>query len=225
MPRQARIVVRNVPHHVTQRGNRRQDVFFSTKGRKKYLGWLAQYSSRYRFEILAYCLMTNHIHIVGIPRNENSMGRTLQIVNMCHTQSVNRAHGWEGHLWHSRYFSTALDESHLWLAVRYVEQNPVRAGMVMRAWDYPWSSAACHCGLRSDPLLVQNHEYSGIFEDWSDLLDEIPEKEEIEKLRNRTRTGIPCGDDKFIKKVSKISGRDYTKKTRGRPAKKEGNSQ
>lgn len=225
MPRQSRIIITDVPHHITQRGNRSQDVFFSADDRKCYLERLTQYSNRYKFEILAYCLMTNHIHIVGTPRNKTSIGRTLQIVNMRHTRAVNRVKGWNGHLWHSRYFSTALDESHLYLAMRYVEQNPVRAGMVMRAQDYPWSSAACHCGLRSDPVLVPNHKYKDIFDCWSDILNEIPMLEDIERLKRRTYSGIPCGDEEFMKESSKRVGRKLKERPRGRPSKSSLNAQ
>ncbi len=225
MPRQNRIILRNIPYHITQRGNRRQDVFFSTDDRKRYLKWLTQYSARYKFEILAYCLMTNHIHIVGIPRNKTSIGRTLQIVNMRHSRAVNQTQGWSGHLWHSRYFSAPMDDSYLYLAMRYVEQNPVRAGMVMRARDYPWSSAACHCGLRADPVLEQNHAYDDIFDGWSDLLDEMPKLEDIERLRRRTSAGVPCGDEKFMKRISKRVGRKLTERPRGRPRKSALNAQ
>ena len=141
MPRTARIVIPDVPYHVTQRGNRRQDVFFSIVDRKRYLEWLVKYSRHHRFDILAYCLMTNHVHIVGIPRYATSMARLLHIVNLRHTQSVNQEQGWNGVLWQGRYFSSPLDDVHLWACIRYVEQNPVRMGIVSKAEDYIWSSA------------------------------------------------------------------------------------
>ena len=162
MPRLARAVVPGIPYHVTQRGNRGQDVFLTVEHRKRYLEHLEQYSKNYRFDILAYCLMSNHIHIVGIPRNADSMSRTVQTVHMRHTQAVNREMGWQGHLWHSRFFSTALDEPHMWAAIRYVEQNPLRAGMVKRAQDYVWSSAACHCGKLDDPVVYVDHRIADI---------------------------------------------------------------
>ena len=216
MPRIARAVVPNVPYHITQRGNHRQDVFISIDDRKRYLETLSQYASRYELDIAAYCLMSNHIHLVAIPRKSDSMARTIQTVHMRHTQSVNRAMGWSGHLWQSRYFSTALDDKYFVQAVRYVEQNPVRAGLVRSAVDYPWSSAAFHCGLadRSD-LLHVGEDYKMIFDGWKSILDEVPDQEMIEILRRRTMTGIPCGDDKFLKKVSREIGRMIVERKRG----------
>jgi putative transposase len=219
MPRLARTVVPNVPYHLTQRGNRKQDVFFSLSDRKRYLNWLALYSSIYRFDIQAYCLMSNHVHIVGIPRKPYSMARTIQIVHGQHSRTVNREQGWHGHLWHSRYFATALDDRHLWLAMRYVEQNPLRAGIVSRAEDYVWSSAMFHCGLQADPLINQDSQILPMFDDWQKNLSDIPDDEALMMLRGRTLSGIPCGDEKFVRKISKISGQNYVKRKRGRPSK------
>ena len=111
MPRSIRIVALGVPHHITQRGNGRQDVFFSDEDRIRYLGWLAEYSRKYEFDILAYCLMTNHVHIVGTPGNEIGMGRMMLTTHMRHSQAVNVSMGRSGHLWQGRYFSTILDET------------------------------------------------------------------------------------------------------------------
>jgi putative transposase len=216
MPRVARTVVTNVPYHVTQRGNRKQDIFFSSEDRKRYLEWLSLYSSVYKFDILAYCLMTNHVHVIGIPRKPDSMARIIQTVHMLHTQAVNREKGWSGHLWHSRYFSTALDEPYLWQAMRYVEQNPVRAGLVRKAEDYPWSSATYHCGLRvQDSILYEHDEYESMFDDWCSFLAKVPDDETLTILRRRTMTGIPCGDDRFIHRISKKVGYRIVERARG----------
>jgi putative transposase len=204
MPRQARIVIPDVPCHVTQRGNNGQDVFFSANDRKRYLKWIIQYSSRYEFDILAYCLMTNHIHFVGIPRKLDSIARTFQVVQMMHTQSVNKAKGKEGHLWHSPYGCTLMDEKHMWLAIRYVEQNPVRAGIVDHAFDYPYSSAMAHSGLSDDPVLAQGINLPGAFDDWMEILEEVPDKESTEFIRTCTMRGIPCGDKNFAKRISSM---------------------
>ncbi|MBU1023262.1 transposase [bacterium] len=217
MPRIARTILKNIPYHLTQRGNRQQDTFFSTDDRKRYLKWLSHYSELYGFNIVAYCLMTNHIHIVGIPQRDRGMTLTIQTVQMRHTQAVNRENGWKGHLWQSRYFSSALDDTHLWLAIRYVEQNPVRAGIVANAQDYIWSSAACHCGLRPDPVLSDLPELSDAFDGWDEILKEVPDNESIEKLRKRTYAGIPCGDEKFLKRISKRTGRQINVREPGSP--------
>ena len=150
MPRLARTVCPNVSHHITQRGNRREDVFFTDQDRRAYLGWLKEYAEQYKVDILAYCLMTNHIHLVAAPTTEAGLQQMLRPLHMRYAQRVNRARGWRGHVWQGRFFSSALDEAYLWAAIRYVERNPVRAKMVRRAENYLWSSARGHCGLNQD---------------------------------------------------------------------------
>ena len=142
MPRKQRLVFAGIPHHITQRGNRREPVFFSYDDRQCYLEWLTQYSQQHGLEILAYCLMTNHIHLVAVPETIDSMHLVMRPLNMRYAQRINRAFGWYGHLWQGRFYSSPLDDAHLWQALRYVERNPVRAGMVQYARDYTWSSAA-----------------------------------------------------------------------------------
>ncbi|MDO8588801.1 MAG: transposase [Armatimonadota bacterium] len=217
MPRTARIVVTDVPYHITQRGNRRQDVFFCDEDRRAYLSWLEHYSQRYDLDILSYCLMTNHVHLVSIPRRLDSIANTLRIVDIRHCQMINSRLGWSGHLWQGRYFSTALDEPHLWAAVRYVERNPVRAGMVKRAEDYPWSSAASHLGKRPDKLIRSNTEWGGIVEDWQEALAEPEDDETMQMIRTRTHCGFPCGDEHFVSKLSEAVGRSLVLRPRGRP--------
>lgn len=217
MPRAIRAVAVGVPHHITQRGNGKQDVFFSDEERVRYLGWLTEYSRRYAFDMLAYCLMTTHVHIVGIPHNEIGMGRTIQMTHMRHTQAVNFSQERTGHLWQGRYFSTILDEKHLYMAIRYVEQNPVRAKMVERAEEYPWSSAACHCGLREDLVLCNDPKWNGLLDGWPELLGHTQDEQSIDELRTCTSSGKPCGDEEFVKGVSEIVGRSLERRPRGRP--------
>ena len=133
MPRLARNVFPGIPHHITQRGNRREDIFFSEEDRLIYLQWLGEYCQKHKVEILAYCLMTNHIHLILKPSNGDGLQRVLKPLHMRYAQRVNKANGWKGHLWQGRYFSSALDEAYTWSAIRYVERNPVRAGMVTKA--------------------------------------------------------------------------------------------
>jgi putative transposase len=219
MPRIARIVFTDVPYHITQRGSRRQDVFFTASDRKAYLEWMRQYSNRYDLEILAYCLMTNHVHIIATPRKPDSMARTINVVHMRHAQNINKIHGWDGHLWKGRFFSTALDERHLWLCLRYIEQNPVYAGLVKKAQDYPWSSAAAHCGLQDDPLLTPGTGFDIELEEWDDVLREVIDRHVVDFIKKRTHAGLPCGDRKFLVKMGKIAGLDFLEKKSGRPSK------
>ena len=117
MPRLSRAVFAGFPHHITQRGNRRGDVFFSDEDRETYLTWLAEYCEVYQVEVVAYCLMTNHVHLVAVPTTDDGLARVLRPLHMRYAQRVNRAHGWSGHLWQGQYFSSALDDAYLRAAV------------------------------------------------------------------------------------------------------------
>ncbi|MDK1022419.1 MAG: transposase, partial [Candidatus Hydrogenedentes bacterium] len=151
----ARIVVPGFPHHVTQRGNRRADIFESDAVRGAYLRFLKTYCAKRGVSVWAYCLMTNHVHLVVVPQEGASLGTALHDTHTVYAMYFNSRTGFSGHVWQGRFFSCPLDESHHWAAVRYIEQNPVRAGIVDRAEDYPWSSAAAHCGRRSDAVLSE----------------------------------------------------------------------
>ncbi len=221
MPRQARLVIEDVPYHITQRGNRRQDVFLNDDDRRQYLRWLRDYSDRYGLELLAYCLMSNHVHMVSIPRSVDSIARVLQTLHMRHSQSVNAREGWSGHLWQGRFFSTPLDDAHLWAAVRYAELNPVRAGIVKCAQEYPWSSAAFHLGLRSDRYINTAGEWGVAVQGWPEALAASGDEQLEDLIRLRTKTGFPCGDSAFVERIAAISGRDLTIRPVGRPRKEQ----
>jgi len=190
MLRIMRIVVAGVPYHVTQRGNRGETVFFSDRDRLAYLLLLGEYSTRYGLDILAYCLMPNHVHLVVLPKSEKALAETLKPVHALHAQQINWRHNLTGRLWQGRFFSCALDETHLCRAVRYVELNPVRAGMVTRATDHVWSSARTHCGMRARSLLSDVSIFMSI-DDWAGWLDEGQDPREVESLREHTRSGRP----------------------------------
>ena len=146
MPRVARIVVPGVPHHVTQRGNNRQEVFFVDDDRGFYLDLLGRQAQRFGLDVLGYCLMSNHVHLIAVPQREDSLAKAIGRTHFLYTQYLHRLHGRSGHLWQNRFYSCALDEAHCWAALCYTERNPVRARMVRKAWRYRWSSAAVHCG-------------------------------------------------------------------------------
>ena len=141
MGRLARVVLPNVPHHITQRGNRNQPVFFSEDDKKEYLRLVSTHAKRHGVQIWAYCLMTNHVHFIAVPDSEKSLTATFQEAHRLYTRRINFREGWRGYLWQGRFASFPMDEEYLIAAVRYVEQNPVKAKLVSNAWDYPWSSA------------------------------------------------------------------------------------
>ena len=222
MPRIARTVFAGIPHHVTQRGNRREPVFFTDQDRILYLEWLAAYCHKHQVEILAYCLMDNHIHLVAVPAHEKGLERALKPLHMRYAQAINRRHGWTGHLWQGRFFSSPLDDAHLWAAVRYVERNPVRAKIVSRAENYPWSSAAAHCGLAQDPVLSHSAAWDGVFaniSDWAAWLRQTDEIEVAERLHYHVHKNLPCGSEAFIEKLETLAGRPLRARPQGRPRK------
>ena len=139
MSRTARLVVPGMPHHITQRGTRRFNVFHDEADRLDYLSLFAENCHEFRLAIVAYCLMTNHVHYIAIPERTDSIARVFHRVHGTYSKRFNIKHGFVGHLWQERPFSCVLDEDHFWNAIRYVEQNPVRAGMVRNAIDYRWS--------------------------------------------------------------------------------------
>lgn len=218
MPRIARTIVARLPHHVTQRGNRREQVFFSDGDRRAYLAWLGEYARRHGVDVIAYCLMPNHVHLVVVPEAQDSLLKTLKPLHMRFAQRINRARGWHGHLWQGRYFSSALDDEYFWAAIRYVERNPVRAGMVVRAENYPWSSAAAHCGMRGDSLLTREPGWirvTGMISDWSSWLADNDDPCRIDLLRRNADRGLPCGSEGFIRELEEMTGRELRFRPQG----------
>jgi putative transposase len=220
MPRIARIVVPGIPHHVTQRGNRQLDVFFNNADYQKFLQFVLQYSREHCLSILAYCLMTNHDHFICIPSQSNTLELVFKPLHMRYSQYINWQHSTSGRLWQGRFFSCPMDESHLWAAIRYVERNPVRAGIVSRAEDYPWSSASAHCGLRDDPLLSPVPEsHRLVVANWSNWLANPEDQKILNKIRNHTRTGKPIGDQRFISDLESRLGRSVNERHKDRSKK------
>ena len=134
-------------------------MFFSDADHQTYLALLREYTAKHKVAVLAYCLMPNHTHLVLVPTTTDALQFMLRPLHLRYAQRVNRARDWKGHLWQGRYFASVLDERHCWAAIRYVERNPVRAGMLACAEDYPWSSAAAHCGLRKDMILTTERHW------------------------------------------------------------------
>lgn len=215
MSRVARIVVPGFPHHVTQRGNRQADVFESDDDRRVYLHFLKQYADRHGLAVWAYCLMTNHVHLVVVPIHEKSLAEALRDAHTVYAMRFNSRTRMTGHLWQGRFYSCVLDETHLWAAVRYVERNPVRAALAAHAVDYPWSSARAHCGLRHDPMLSPDFPPPGIIEDWARWLESEGDPGILDRIRNTTRTGRPCGTSTFLDGLESLLGRTLRPRKRG----------
>ena len=219
MSRVARIVVPGFAHHVTQRGNRRADVFETDADREAYLRFLKTYCAKRGLSVWAYCLMTNHVHLVAVPQEETSLGDALRDAHTVYAMYFNSRTESSGHVWQGRFFSCPLDESHQWAAVRYVEQNPVRAGMADRAEDYPWSSAGAHCGRCDDAVLSADFPARDAIEDWSAWVNGGFEDETYAYLSRQTRTGRPCGSSRFLDELELLLSRTLRPKQGGRPRK------
>ena len=222
MPRFARAVVPHCPHHITQRGNNRQDVFFVADDYELYLETLKEQSERYGLDVHAYCLMTNHVHLVATPHAGDSLAKAVGRTHWLYAQTINRLHERSGHLWQSRFYSCALDGEHFWAAAKYVERNPVRARMHRKAWLYPYSSAAAHCGGKDASGLLDLRWWGKqrTVEQWQEELLHRDDHEAVRTLRSFTTRGRPLGSHRFLSKAEKLVGRRLRPLPGGRPRKK-----
>lgn len=152
MPRSPRLVVPGLAHHIIQRGNRRQALFFGDADRRAYLKLIAEACARHATICLAWCLMDNHVHLILVPAHADGLRAPLASAHTAYSQRVNRIQALSGHLFQGRFASYAMDDAHLMVAARYVENNPVAAGLVAHAGDWPWSSARAHLGQSEDGL-------------------------------------------------------------------------
>ncbi|HXN05700.1 MAG TPA: transposase [Nitrospiria bacterium] len=206
MARIARVVAPGFPHHITQRGNRRQQTFFNEEDYHRYIRLMAEWSSRLKVEVWAYCLMPNHIHLIANPQSEEGLRRAIGETHRRYTQQINLREGWRGHLWQGRFTSFPMDESYLLAAARYVELNPVRAKLVDRPDAYKWSSAAAHLERRDDEL-VKVSPLLGLVGNWREFLSQAASEDQREELRRHERTGRPLGADGFVAELEKTLGR------------------
>jgi len=219
MARIARVVVRGMPHHITQRGNRRQKVFFGKNDYEKYKELMTEWCALAGVEIWAYCLMTNHIHMVAVPEEADSLARGIGEAHRRYTRMINFRKGWRGYLWQGRFASFPMDDQYLYAAVRYIELNPVRAGLVEDPLDYKWSSARAHATGEQDILLTQTEVLD--ISNWQEYLQGELSEEEHEAIRKHENTGRPLGSEKFVTKLEKLLGRVLHPQKGGRPRKAE----
>lgn len=205
--------------NITQRGNNRENIFAVDDDRAVYLDLLARHSKLAGLDIAGYCLMSNHVHIVAIPQRSDSMAVALRRAHSEYAQQWNRRHQRSGHLWQNRYYSCVLDRRGFWTALRYVERNPVRAGMVAKAEDWAWSSAREHVGQRVEgplPLRLEEWRQSFTPAEWPGVLEENALEEE-ERLRRDTRNGWVAEDADLRKDVERVMGRQARPLRSGRP--------
>jgi putative transposase len=206
MARMARVVVPHIPHHITQRGNRSQQVFFSDNDKAYYLKLLHKHAQESGVYLWAYCLMDNHVHLIAVPEREESLARGIGNTHKYYTRMINFRENWRGYLWQGRFSSFPLDEKYLYAAIRYVELNPVRAGIVKRAEDYEFSSARAHIYKRKHFLLSDNFTIDEV-KDWKEFLAVGDNQHDVQLFKKYACVGRPLGQKGFVEKLEKITGR------------------
>jgi putative transposase len=219
MARLARVVVPGVPHHVTQRGRAGQKTFFTDKDYETYLELLAEQAKEAGTQVLAYCLMPNHVHMILVPRDEDGLRRALAETHRRFARLVHARRSRVGQLWHERFHSFPVDSTWLLAAIRHVELNPVRSKFVRKPRDWRWSSAKAHITKRDDGL-VRPSAATRRVRDWAKFLAEGLEESALEKVRSHVRTGRPLGAPEFVSGLEKQLGRTLAPQRRGRKPKK-----
>ncbi len=239
MPHTVSTVIPKLPCHITQRGSNRYNVFQDDEDRLKYLSWIDEYSKKYRLSIFAYCLMDNHVHFIVTPQKEDTLAGVLGIAHIRYSQYINKKMKVSGSLWQGRFYSCTLNISHLMAAIRYVEKNPVRAGIVKKAREWKWSSAATHIGEASQMIHLEDitNLIDVSTESWKQYLDSDENEKDINDIRKHTLLGMPLGtavsfnvkpDKEVDRLVSVLSGDKLKKRTvkklsvspKGRPTKR-----
>lgn len=217
MPRRARITVPGLAHHVTQRGNRREPIFFEPGDQEVYRDLLAEQTAKVGLAVWAYCLMPNHVHLVVVPTDEDGLGRAIGETHRRYTNFINARGRWTGHLFQSRFASVAMDEAHLIAAVRYVSLNPVRARLAARPEDWAWSSARAHLAGVDDGLVVVQPILARLgVAGLADLMQPCAEDEAaFAALRGAETTGRPLGNADFIAGRERLLGRPIARRAPG----------
>lgn len=194
MPRKARLIAAGLPHHVVQRGNRKMPVFFQKDDYIFYLSLIAEHAKKEGVSIWAWCLMENHVHFIVVPETAEALARMFREAHRRYTAFINKREGWTGHLWQDRFSSYIMDEPHALMAARYIENNPVAAGIAAHAGDYYWSSARYHLGLRKiDPLITGTHSLQELVPDWRAYLEDPAAERAREEalLLKHEKSGLP----------------------------------
>ena len=218
MARLPRVVIAEVAHHVTQRGNARQVIFSDDGDRIVYLELLREQCQLYPVSLLGYCLMSNHVHLVAVPHTSEALAQSLKQTHGRYASYWNARQLSSGHVWQGRFYSCPLDESHLWKALRYVELNPVRAGMVTAPELWKWSSAAAHCGFTDpDPLLeIARWSKRWSVPEWRAFLSVAETSDDLNTFRRFTHTGRPLGSTEFVAALEEHTRRTLAPRKAGR---------
>jgi putative transposase len=217
MARQARVVIPGTPHHVTQRGNRRQRTFFCEADYLAYLHLAAEAFREAEVQVWAYCLMPNHVHLIATPPRPQALAQAVGATHVRYTRQVNLRERWTGHLWQGRFASFPMGEDYLRQCARYVGLNPVRAGLARRAIDWPWSSVRAQVEGRHDPLLTPAPLAGRLGADMAGFFDLDVDEEARRRLRRASSTGRPLGAAAWVKALEASTGRSLVDPPMGRP--------
>ncbi|MHC4715257.1 MAG: transposase [Planctomycetota bacterium] len=210
-----------MPHHITQRAISGQRVFLSEADYHRYVSLLFDQSEKFALSVEGYCLMPNHVHIIASPDRTDSLARAIGRTNLIYAQYFNRLHDRNGHLWQNRFYSCPMDEAHFCAAMRYVEMNPVSAGIVDKPRQFRWSSAAVHCGdTTGDPRLsLERWRESFNPDEWRELLSSALDDEVVSEIAHATMVGRPLGSDAFLSQIGSTFGSALRPRPVGRPRK------
>ena len=217
MTRLARLVIPGLPYHVTQRGNRRGTTFFEDDDFLVYRELLTEAARAAGARVWSYCLMPNHVHLIVVPSDPDGLRGTFANAHRRYARFINARNRWTGHLWQGRFGAVAMDETHLVHAARYVALNPVRARLVERAEDWPWSSTRAHLARRGDGLA----EVAPLLErvgDFAAFLGTDEDQQATRALRMAETTGRPLGDASWVRALEERTGRTLAAQKRGRKA-------
>ncbi|QNR97178.1 transposase [Stenotrophomonas sp. 169] len=227
MPRHARLLVPGLPFHVVQRGVNKGAIFFDDQDREHFLRVLHKAFVKYGVALHAYVLMGNHVHLLATPRAENSLAFAMRALGNGYVQAFNQRHGRCGPLWQGRFHSSLIDHDRYLLAVyRYIELNPVRAGLVDRAEQHRWSSVHGNLGLRRDPLLVAHPAYRALGDTPTEItsryhtfLQDSHAQDDAATIRQHERRQSPLGDERFLEMLRETLGQSVAMRCPGRPRK------
>ncbi len=214
MARLPRIVIPGQPHHITQRGNRRQITFFEPIDYQTYLQCLRQACTMFDVKLWAYCLMTNHIHLIVVPPSKDSLVKAIGRTHEAYTRYINFKMGWKGFLWQGRFSSFAMDDVHSYRTFPYVELNPVRAKMTDNPEEYEWSSARVHMGLEENVYLDDVEQVTSQVDNWKQYLQDFMNQDN-QDIQQHARTGRPLGSESFLKRMEQQLGIQLLPQKRG----------
>ena len=225
MPRKPRFYLPGVPAHIVQRGNSRQAVFFCDDDYQAYLTWLSEGASKYGCKVHAYVLMTNHIHLLMTPESPESISKTIQYVGRYYVSYINAVYNKSGTLWEGRHKGCIIDsEQYLLACMRYIELNPVRAGMVEKPIDYRWSSYAANAAGKSDIVVIPHEFYLRLghlpdirYAAYREIFRSSSNEDNIHNIRSSVQTGTPLGNDRFRSQIEDALGCRTGQARRGRP--------